>query len=409
MNSIRTLHVLKTSTGGGWALAEAAELIRLGVDVHAALPDGDGPNAQLWKEAGATVHIVPLEFPVQAPWRLASLCDRTRRLVADVEPDIIHSHFVSTTLTLRVALGKHHRIPRIFQVPGPLHLEHALYRTVEVRSAGTKDYWIASSRFIQKLYMTAGVERERVFLSYYGGYPSRTTESRSGDLRARLGVKDSQLLVGNISFMYAPKYYLGQRVGIKGHEDLIATLKLVTDQRPDVIGALVGGAWDGAAAYEQKLRRSVARLAPGRILMPGPLQHGAALTSWADFDCVIHAPLSENCGGVVEPLFAAVPTVTVPVGGLPEVIIDGLTGSIVSRRTPRSLADSVLEVLDNQKAAKRMAKNGQALVRTMFDVHRTAREILSIYRRVLAPSELRPQEFDSLAFARNVAAPAPAA
>jgi glycosyltransferase involved in cell wall biosynthesis len=379
--------------------------MRLGVEVHVALPDEAGPNARLWKEAGATVHIVPLGFPVEAPWRLASLCDRTRRFVSGVAPDIIHSHFVSTTLTLRAALGKRHPIPRIFQVPGPLHLEHALYRTAEIGSAGERDYWIASSRFTQKLYMRAGVERERVFLSYYGGYPAQTTESRSGELRARLGVRDSQLLVGNISYMYAPKYYLGQSVGIKGHEALIAALRLVTDRRPDVVGALAGGAWDGAEAYERKLRRRAARLAPGRILMPGPLDHRTALNSWADFDCVIHAPISENCGGVVEPLFAAVPTVTVPVGGLPEVIMPGLTGYCVARRTPRSLADAILAVLDDLDAAKRLARNGQALVRTMFDVRRTALEVLNIYRRVLDPGAPRPQEFDSLSFARDLATP----
>ena len=398
------LHVLKTAAGGGWALDEASELIRLGVEVHVALPDDAGPAAPRWREAGAAVHIVSFRLPVCAPWQLLSASDRARRLVSEIAPDIIHSHFVSTTLTLRLALGKHHPIPRVFQVPGPLHLEHDVYRSVEIETAGERDYWIASSRCIQGLYRTAGVPAERVFLSYYGGLPYHAGVARSGELRTRLDVNDSQLLVGNISFMYAPKYYLGQRTGIKGHEDLIEALRIVTDHRPEVVGALVGGAWDGATGYEEKLRRRAFRRAPGRIIMPGPLEHEGALRSWADFDCVIHAPLSENCGGVVEPLFAAVPTVTVPVGGLPEVIIHGLTGYCAMRRTPQSLADAVLEVLSNLAAARALARNGQALVRTMFDVRRTAGEVLGIYRHVLNASVPRPPEFDSLLFAHGATA-----
>ena len=64
----------------------------------------------------------------------------------EINPDLIHSHFVTTTLMLRLALGRRHKIPRIFQVPGPLHLEHWHTRTLEIASAGKKDFWIGSSQ-----------------------------------------------------------------------------------------------------------------------------------------------------------------------------------------------------------------------------------------------------------------------
>jgi hypothetical protein len=48
-------------------------------------------------------------------------------------------------------------------------------------------------------------------------------------------------IVGNANFMYPPKWYLGQRIGLKAHEDVIDALGLVTKQRSDVLGVLIGG------------------------------------------------------------------------------------------------------------------------------------------------------------------------
>src|SRR5579862_630893 len=70
----------------------------------------------------------------------------------------------------------------------------------------------------------------------------------------------------------------------------------------------------------------------GRILMPGELPFADVQQCWADFDCAIHVPVSENCGGVVEPLLAGVPTIAGDVGGLPEVVMHGVTGIMVPIR-----------------------------------------------------------------------------
>ena len=49
-------------------------------------------------------------------------------------------------------------------------------------------------------------------------------------------------------------------------------------------------------------------------------------------------PISENCGGVIELLAAGVPTVASRVGGLPEVVHDGVTGWTVPWRSPGAAA-----------------------------------------------------------------------
>jgi glycosyltransferase involved in cell wall biosynthesis len=394
---MRILHVVKTSDGARWAALQVRELIRAGVEVDVVVPALAGQTMDLWAATGARLHAADLNFPVARPWLLRETLRRARQLVERLRPDAIHSHFVSTTLTLRAAFGRDNSVPRFFQVPGPLHLEHWFYRTGELGCAGPCDYWIASSRYTRDNYLAAGVPGERVFLSYYA------VENQFGtatDLRGRLGIGRDAFVVGNINMFYRPKRYLGQFIGIKAHEDVLEALRIVTGARKDVYGVLVGGPWGNAHGYIDGLRKRAEAVAPGRILLPGPLAPKVVLNAWREFDCAVHVPLSENCGGVVEPLLANVPVVAGRVGGLPEVAIEGLTALTVPIRNPGALADAIFEVLANMARFRAMARNGSRLVCEMFSAKRTAAEIKGIYEYVLGKKARRPADFDSDAYAR---------
>jgi glycosyltransferase involved in cell wall biosynthesis len=394
---MRALHIVKTSNGAAWAALEAAELARLGVEVHVALPSAEGPSIRLWQEAKAQIHVAALDFPQACPWALPAVCARARALAAAVKPEIIHIHHVGPTLVMRHALGKQHPTPRIFQVPGPLHLEHRLFRNWDLASAGPRDVWVASSQCIKRHYLQAGVEAGKLFLSYYGFRPSAFGERRTHCLRRRLGISPDTFVAGNISYIYGPKYYLGQRAGLKRHEDLIAALGLVLRQRSDVIGILAGGPWGGAEHYHDRLRRLAESVGKGRILMPGHWSPAEVREYWPDFDCAMHVPISENCGGVVEPLAAGVPTIAGMVGGLPEVVMDGLTGILVPIGNPEMLAAALLKVIADPGRYRAMAQLGGRLVGEMFDVRRTAREIYEVYCHILDPGQPPPAEFDGRA------------
>src|SRR5579862_6199516 len=152
---MKILHIVKTSDGAGWAALEAAELTSLGVEVHVAVPATEGSSMRLWRDTKVEIHVAALDFPASRPWQLPPVCSRARALVESVKPDIIHTHHVGPTLLMRLALGKRHTTPRVFQVPGPLHLEHRLYRSWDLSCAGPRDFWIASSRCIKSLYLQA--------------------------------------------------------------------------------------------------------------------------------------------------------------------------------------------------------------------------------------------------------------
>lgn len=380
---IRVLHLVKTSTGATWALRQMRELVKLGLDVHVALP-ADGPLVPKYKQYGIKVHDLQTDFPSRRLWDLPQRCRSLRALVSAINPDIIHSHFVGTTLMLRLALGKSHPTPRIFQVPGPLHLEHRFSRRIELATAGRSDYWVGSCHWTTERYRHEGISSNRVFLSYYGTDLDIYKRTTSGKLRDELGIENSIKIIGMVAYMYAPKRFLGQKRGIKGHEDLVDAIAICSRTRKDIVGVFIGGAWNGAYAYERNVRNYALHRCADHCIFLGTRDDVPAL--YPDLDVAVHPSHSENLGGAVESLLLNVPTIATDVGGFPDVIIDGKTGWLVPPRHPEELAQKILYLLDNRETALQIANAGQQHVERLCDVRTTAKEISAIYEQILHPS-----------------------
>ncbi len=376
---MRVLHLLKTAVGATWALRQMRELVKLGVDVHVALPEG--PLIPQYQAAGVCVHIAQYDFPLRRPYAFPALRTSFLQLVREVQPDLIHSHFVGTTLTMRLALGGNHSIPRVFQVPGPLHLEHPFFRRMEIASAGAADSWIGSCHWTCDRYRASGITDERVFLSFYGTDIDALSPRPPGKLRQELNLDPDTCVVGMVAFMYAPKRYLGQTRGLKGHEDLIDALALVQRRHKHIVGVFAGGAWGGATGYEAQVRSYGRQKLGDRAIFLGTRTDVADL--YADFDLAVHPSHSENLGGAGESLLMGVPTITTSVGGFPDLIKHGETGWLVPPRDPIALAETIAAALSDPAGARRLAVHGQAFVRESLDVRHTARQVYDVYRTIL--------------------------
>lgn len=398
---MRVLQLVKTSDGARWAAWQTRVLTQLGNQVHVVLPSVHGEALTLWQQSGAQLHFADLSLPLRQPQRWALVRRNLIELVEQVSPDLIHTHFVTNILALRLALGREHPIPRIFQVPGPLHLESPLTRWLDLNTFGSHDHWIATSRYTRELYRRFNAPRERLYLSYYGVPLERVGSTRTGELRQRLGIPSTDQVVGNISHIYPPKYFLGHTIGLKGHEYVIDALAQVSKKRGDVTGVLVGSQWQGGSAYRERLMKRAQRQAGCHIRFAERVPFQSVNTLWADFDCAVHLPVSENCGGVVEPLAAQVPTVACCTGGLPEVIINGVTGWAVPPRNAEAAADAILEALADREQAQSRARMGKQLVLKMFDPDRVGREVAQIHQHILDEKISAPSDFDSARLARH--------
>jgi glycosyltransferase involved in cell wall biosynthesis len=384
--SMKVLHIVKTAVGANWAYEQVRILCSLGIEVVVALPSDTEGLAPKYREAGAAVVRANLDLPAREPWRIPATLRACRQLVADVRPDLIHTHHVGTTFIARLALGKNSPIPRIFQVPGPLHLEHSFFAWLDISLAGPRDSWIAVCESIQEKYRLHGVAPHRVFLSRAGMRAIQVRTRKNDKLRRELGIPLDAPVIGMVAHIYAPKFFLGQTRGVKGHEDFIAALALIKKMRPDVRGLIVGGSWQKSGVwYEKRLHSLGERICGSGVIFLGNRTDLDDVSGI--FDLSVQPSHSEAVAwSVAELLQRNIPIVATSVGGLPEIIREGETGWLVPPRNPPAIARAVLEALANPKEARRRATQGRELARHLLDVEKTGREVAAIYEEILVPS-----------------------
>ena len=115
---MKILQLVKTSSAAGWAMQQMRMLVTEGYEVHVAMPVG-GTFMDEYKEYGIIIH--PIDYSLK---RLGKSIRTLRKIVEEVQPDIVHSHFYITTLIMRIGLRRY-KIPRLFQLPGPSHLYYS--------------------------------------------------------------------------------------------------------------------------------------------------------------------------------------------------------------------------------------------------------------------------------------------
>lgn len=381
---MKVLHLLKTSTGATWALRQLRELVKLGVEVHVALPEG--PLVSEYNAVGVKTHILQTAINVKAPWKNFALFQQFRQLVRQIEPDIIHSHFVATTLTMRLALGKNHPIKRIFHVPGPLHLEHKLFKNVELLTAGSADYWLASCLWTANAYKRFGIDEKRIGLVYYGVDIADFKIGLSASLHQELGLSPDTQIIGNVAYFYAPKKHLGQNRGLKGHEDLIDAIDIVSRSNKNIVGVFVGGPWAGCQQYMDDVIEYAKNKSYGRYYFLGLRRDIQQL--YGDFTLAVHPSHSENVGGAVESLFCQCPTISSDVGGFPDLVKPNITGWLTPAKNPQALAQVLVSALKDKEERDKLAKQGRELAKQMFDVRNNAQDVVYYYKKLLSDNAL---------------------
>ena len=367
------LQLVKTSIGGNWALRQMIELVKLGVEVHVALPT-DGPLINQYVENGIRVH--ELNYSLKNIFRSAK---GLRRIVHEVSPDIIHSNFVITTIIMRLAL-RDKKIPRVFQVPGPLHLENWFFRNLDIMLAQKCDYWIGSCQWTNRRYIQSGVSEKRLFHSNFGIDIDFNRQYQKGLLRQELGLHKTDFIFGLVAYMYAPKYFLGQRRGIKGHEDFIDAITIVSQKYPNVYGVCIGGpATPSAKKYESKIIK-YSNSKTNHMFFLGTRTN--PLDLYQDFDCAVYPSHSENLGSACDALLFKIPTIATSVGGLPDLVINKETGLLVPSKNPIALALAMEQVI-NGEVTDEMCAAGRNLVISTLQNKDTTRNLFNIYKTII--------------------------
>lgn len=94
--------------------------------------------------------------------------------------------------------------------------------------------------------------------------------------------------------------------------------------------------------------------------------------------------ISEGFGrSAVESMASEKPVVATRVGGLCEIVDDGMTGILVSPKDPTVLAKAVVELLKDKKKAKDMGIAGRKKVEKMFSIEKNVKKTEELYKKIL--------------------------
>jgi Glycosyltransferase len=101
------------------------------------------------------------------------------------------------------------------------------------------------------------------------------------------------------------------------------------------------------------------------------------------FDLFVMSSVTEGLGtSLLDAMACSRPIVATTTGGIPEIVEDGVNGSLVPPRDAAALAEAIVRALKNDGVRKRMGDAGLARVRQRFTVERMVQQTADVYKRV---------------------------
>ncbi|MEJ2896689.1 glycosyltransferase family 4 protein, partial [Bordetella avium] len=189
--------------------------------------------------------------------------------------------------------------------------------------------------------------------------------------RDELGLSERDLVVGCVAVMRASK----------GHKDLIDAMRPLIAAHDALHLVFVGG---GSPVFEQT-QAYVAELGlQSRVHLMGTRRDVPNLL--AGFDIFALATQQEASGTVyVEAEASGVPVVGTNVGGVSEMMRDGVTGFLVPAKDGAALTDALRRLIDDPALRRRMGQAGWRMIREegVFSPERLAENTETVYRKWL--------------------------
>jgi glycosyltransferase involved in cell wall biosynthesis len=148
----------------------------------------------------------------------------------------------------------------------------------------------------------------------------------------------------------------------------------------------------GEGPERDRLEALAARVAPGQVHFAGHLSSSevAGLNRTARA-ALLPARWHENMPlSVLETMAAAVPVVVTPLGGLPELVEDGVDGLVVDADDVDGLAAAVRRLGDDPAAAERLGLAARARMLAQHDAGDHLRHLEQLYRSLGAPRRPGP-------------------
>jgi glycosyltransferase involved in cell wall biosynthesis len=287
--------------------------------------------------------------------------------------DLIHAHWVEPAF---LAMGANllHRRPMVVTVHSLNPKRNALHAFTLARA----DRVLFNSGYTMGQARRMGYQcRGKVSYQGFDADAFGGPRPRAATMRGRLNIPDGSPLVTAV----------GRLIEVKGLH--------VLAEAADSILAANSNAHIAIAGYgpmRERIEQTIARSsAKDRIHLAGTLDRAEVAQLLAESDLFVNPGVVDSRGraeglGIttLEAMASGLAVVGSRVGGIPETMVDGVTGVLVPPGDVGALAAAVGRLLDDEPMRRRMGEAGRVMVKEKFAWPVLAEQVIEVYREVSA-------------------------
>ena len=156
-----------------------------------------------------------------------------------------------------------------------------------------------------------------------------------------------------------------------GLEDIINAIKLL----PESVSLQI----IGSGPLEENLKFKIKNLKlENRVEMLGEIPNSDISLYLSKADIFVRPSLSEGQGiSFIEAMAAGLPVIATSVGGIPDFLKDRETGLFCNVNDPKSIAEKVLEYINDPELTKKVVENARKMVEEKYDWDLISRDMKS--------------------------------
>jgi len=302
--------------------------------------------------------------------------------LSDVRPDVVHNHMYRAEVVgtkAAIALGEAgHRRPFVVSTVHSSRIRSDADREELGRMTPEMDHLIVVSKAIEAKVAHEGRTGLPVSLIYNGVDLERYDHQEPCcTLRDEYGIEPGSQLVGVVARLEPEK----------GHPTLLAAWPSVLRRVPTAYLLVIG---EGSQCDGLRRQAAALRIAH-RVVFTGRRDDIPAVT--AALDVAVLPSYREAQGlSILEAMALSRPVVASNVGGIPEVIEDGVSGLLVEPHDADGLAQAISRLLLDHQLADMIGRAGHDVVRAKFCLDHMVAEVSAIYALATSPKVARQEK-----------------
>jgi len=324
-----------------------------------------GPLADVMEAEGVPVIVCEKQSKLAKYFRGVELA----RIFREHHVDLVHAHH-TPALVDGVVGASLAGVPLITTDHTKAYPTSRRWRLLENGASRVAKVMVAVSAHSKAdLIRYQGIAPEKLKVIHNGLDLKLSRRETVSELRREIGLAPEDLVIGTAARLEDQK----------GLDLLVDAVPTIARHVPNARVVIVGG-----GGREGALREQVERMRLGdRVLITGYRVDGVDLID--TFDCFVQTSHWEGMPmALLEAMALHKPIVATAVGGVPEVVVDGVTGILLSPRDRDALARSLIRVLTNRREAVRMGEAGYRRYLTHFTSAGMITEYEQLYASVLA-------------------------